>query len=219
MLKQFSIPNLRRKHLANSHVSLRFKICHQDVSACVASTQHLSNFRLQAWSSKDRHDIRFQTFTRRFFFHFLYLIPIWLPMGLRRWNSRACSLNASVSKAHGSRAFLYFMMRNYARKLHPLGSFDIRSSILTTCFFFFSFASDFSNNHFRRHTTDSLNSSLSKGTQSLQNQSKNLDCYFIYILLLGVWISEKHSTFCLILGVRKGLIINLLQYQGNHPVT
>lgn len=67
MLKHFSVPNLRRKHLANSHVSLRFKICHQDVSACIASTQHLSNFRLQAWSSTDRHDIRFQSFTPRIF--------------------------------------------------------------------------------------------------------------------------------------------------------
>lgn len=71
-------------------------------------------------------------------------------MGLRRWNLAAGSLNASVSKTHGPRAFLYFIMRSYARKLHPLGRFETRSGIFTTCF-----ASHFSKNHFRRHNTDS----------------------------------------------------------------
>ena len=98
-------------------------------------------------------------------------------MGLRKWDSSAGSLNASVSKTYGPRAFLYFIMRNYAKKIASVRSF--RNSIKDFYDISFSFASDFSKNHFRRHNTDSLNSSLSKDTHSLQNWFKNLDCYFV----------------------------------------
>ena len=176
MLKHFSIPNLRRKHLANSPVSLRFKICHQDVSACVASTQHLSNFRLQAWSSTDRHDIRFQSFTHRFFPVFIYY-PNLATNGSSKVGLKRRFLECISQQNPRSSSFFIFYNEKLCKKIASVRSF--RNSIKHFYDISFSFASDFSKNHFRRHNTDSLNSSLSKDTHSLQNWFQNLDCYFV----------------------------------------